>query len=377
MIYRITSIIFLLCTSVVVQASDTLIFTALNSLYPIQSGVPQYLKRPENLGIAGAQLAINESNKTGKFLNQTFELHQTSLLNNGWEKANVVLLNLNPEDTAQFIEEQVPKHRDKLFINIADQSSKWRSTTCDQSLFHTIPSYAMQADAIGQWMLSKQYKTVLAIYGDTAQDNDYLKAIQRTAKRFKLSLVEQKKWSGDFDLRRTAFEEIPAYTRTKTLYDVVFIADHLKTFGFSVPFNTHWSAPVVGDAGLYIGAWHHTIEQWGARQIQNRFAETFNRPMKSIDFAGYLAIRAVAYAAQVRQTTEIGQIAQTMRSDDFSLAAYKGRKLSFRAYNQQLRMPIALAHDQALLTNAPLKGFMHPTTELDTLGIDKYESCKS
>ena len=54
------------------------------------------------------------------------------------------------------------------------------------------------------------------------------------------------------------------------------------------------------------------------------------------------------------------------------------RALSFRAWNGQLRQPLYLLWPGAVVGTAPVEGFLHRTTELDTLGLDRPESaCKT
>jgi ABC transporter substrate binding protein (PQQ-dependent alcohol dehydrogenase system) len=60
--------------------------------------------------------------------------------------------------------------------------------------------------------------------------------------------------------------------------------------------------------------------------------------------------------------------------DDFEIAAFKGRSLTFRTWNGQLRQPIPLVQPRAVVGQAPLTGFLHPRTELDTLGFDAPET---
>ena len=63
-----------------------------------------------------------------------------------------------------------------------------------------------------------------------------------------------------------------------------------------------------------------------------------------------------------------------LKSPDFDLAAFKGRKLSYRPWDGQLRQPILIATAKLPVTVSPQQGFLHQFTELDTLGIDKPES---
>lgn len=64
----------------------------------------------------------------------------------------------------------------------------------------------------------------------------------------------------------------------------------------------------------------------------------------------------------------------TLFDDEFQLAAFKGRKLTYRPWNGQLRQPIPLVHPRGMVAQAPFEGFLHPRTDLDTLGFDEPES---
>ena len=63
-----------------------------------------------------------------------------------------------------------------------------------------------------------------------------------------------------------------------------------------------------------------------------------------------------------------------MLSDDFELAGFKGRPLTFRQWNGQMRQPIPLVHPRGLVAQAPFDGFLHPHNQMDTLGYDRPES---
>ncbi|NOU20506.1 MAG: branched-chain amino acid ABC transporter substrate-binding protein, partial [Methyloglobulus sp.] len=58
----------------------------------------------------------------------------------------------------------------------------------------------------------------------------------------------------------------------------------------------------------------------------------------------------------------------------FALQGYKGVPLSFRSWDHQLRQPVLLAAPRSLVAVAPIEGFLHPKTELDTLGYDQPET---
>ena len=126
----------------------------------------------------------------------------------------------------------------------------------------------------------------------------------------------------------------------------------------------------MGNAGLQALGWHVTHEQWGARQLQGRFIEQNSRAMTQYDYYSYLAVTAVSTAVQALKDRSGNSLYQYLLSDDAAIAAYQGRKLSFANTTRQLRQPLLLAHEGALVASAPLPGFLHQTNELDTLGAN-------
>ena len=116
------------------------------------------------------------------------------------------------------------------------------------------------------------------------------------------------------------------------------------------------------------------MEQWGAVQLQNRFEDHAGRNMRSKDYAAWAAVRALGEAVTRTASDDPNVLRAYMLSDEFELAAFKGRPLSFRSWNGQLRQPIPVVHPSAVVAVAPLEGFLHPTSELDTLGLDAPQS---
>jgi ABC transporter substrate binding protein (PQQ-dependent alcohol dehydrogenase system) len=185
--------------------------------------------------------------------------------------------------------------------------------------------------------------------------------------------VARKQWSFNTDLRRAAQQEIPLFTQDDD-YDVVVVADELGDFGEYVPYNTWLPRPVVGTQGLTPTAWHRVIEQWGAAQLQSRFEKRAGRWMNSTDYGAWLALRAVGEAAALTGSLDPQTISTKLLDPQFRMGGYKGRQLSFRSWSGQLRQPIPLVHPRALTSQSPQTGYLHPVTDLDTLGYDHSES---
>ncbi len=379
----ISFITFMLLTSFsAFSAPLTIHMTYLKLHKPHSPALSNIIKMASDSGYQGAKLAIADSNTTGKFLQQNFTLSAYD-----FKKPQNLLTRLKEEfnqgkaifilDTPLSLLKKVDlwaQNKDILLFNISESSNLLRSSQCLITMLHTAPSQAMKSDALAQWLLYKRLNKVLLIRGEKPADITLAKSFKRSAKRYGLKIIAEKPWSFNTDLRRNAQQEVPLFTQTSKEYDVVYVADQAKDFAEYIPFNTYLPRPVVGSAGLESLSWHRVIEQWGAAQLQTRFTKLTARYMNEIDFNAYLAIRSVAQAVHKTNSASVSALNAYIKSPDFKLAAYKGRKLSFRAWNGQLRMPIALVHPHGLVSQSPQAGILHPKTELDTLGFDQQES---
>ena len=346
------------------------------------AGTSNYFKKPENSGFQGAKLAISDSNTTGKFLQQHFSLSHflatkspqlLAYLDGQYQQGQRIFMLDVP--LAQLVQlEQWAKNKSVLLFNVSETADELRNSQCLSSVLHTIPSDAMKSDALAQWLLYRRMNKVLLVQGSNSEDVLLAKSFKRAAKRFGLKIIDEKQWDFNTDLRRSAQQEIPLFTQTVKDYDVVYVANKSKSFAEFLPFNTYLPRPVIGSAGLEALAWHSVIEQWGATQLQNRFIEMADRKMNELDFSAYLAVRSVAESVHKLHSNASNELIEYINSADFELAAYKGRKLSFRPWSRQLRMPLALVHPHALVSQSPQPGMLHPITELDTLGFDAQES---
>lgn len=350
---------------------------------PEMSAEPLLLKQPaDNKTLAGAKLAIEDSNTTGRFLKQHYQLNvvvddttkglidQLKSALAAEDAPGVVLIDV-PESAFSAIS-KVVLNSGALVMNISSREDALRQSQCTARMLHTVPSRAMLADAMTQYLMSRRWREWFLVTGNSKGDKAFSSAVQRSAKRFGAKIVEQKQWSFDTDLRRVAQKEIPLFTQHDD-YDVVVVADEQHLFDKYFPGNTWLPRPIVGTEGLVPTGWHWTLEQWGATQLQNRFYSQFARVMTGSDYAAWLAVRAISEAVTRTKSTASDVLYDYLLSDSFELAAFKGRKLSFRAWNGQLRQPIPLVHPNGLTALLPLEGYMHPVTDLDTLGYDKPE----
>ena len=154
-------------------------------------------------------------------------------------------------------------------------------------------------------------------------------------------------------------------------------ADESEVFAGYLPYRTWDPRPVAGSAGLVPTTWDAAFDQWGAVQLQNRFVRAFHRFMTPLDMQAWSAARMVGEAAARANSADPAKLAAFIKSPDFSLAAFKGQKLTLRDWNWQLRQPILLFDGRNTVSVSPQEGYLHQFSQLDTLGLDRPETkCK-
>ena len=96
--------------------------------------------------------------------------------------------------------------------------------------------------------------------------------------------------------------------------------------------------------------------------------------MTSTDYAAWVAARTIGEASARIKSFDSAKIRNYILSEDFEIAAYKGIKVTYRKWSQQLRQRILLASPRSLVSVSPQKEFLHKFSEMDTLGFDVSES---
>jgi ABC transporter substrate binding protein (PQQ-dependent alcohol dehydrogenase system) len=343
---------------------------------------------PPDDGIAGARLAISDNNTTGRFLKQEFALE---VVESGNIPDLVAQVDKQVESGASFIVADASPQavvaladslqgRRALILNAGSSDDRLREQDCRPNVVHTAPSRAMLADALAQYLVWKQWRRWFLVSGTSPDDEAFAAAVRRAAKRFGARIVEERAFKSEVGSRRAdggheqIQQQIPSFTQNAPAYDVLVVADEGGQFGEYFPYRSWDARPVAGTQGLVPVSWHPALEQWGATQFQNRFRRLANRPMRPLDYDVWVAVRSIGEAATRAKSAAPPDLIEYLKSSDFDLAAFKGRKLTYRAWDGQLRQPLLIVTAKLPVTVSPQPGFLHQFSELDTLGVDKPES---
>ncbi|NPU11663.1 ABC transporter substrate-binding protein [Bradyrhizobium sp. 83012] len=359
-----------------------------------RAGVPQTLSPLDQPaaddGVAGAKLAIEDNNTTGKFLNQRFTLvdrrvkddeDAAQAANELAAKTGFILADL-PADALLKVADSL-RGRGITLLNVGATDDRLREQDCRANVIHVAPTRSMLADGLAQYLVWKQWKRWLLVTGSHDKDKLFADALRRAATRFGAKIVEERTFEDTGGARRTDSgvtliqRQMPVFTQKAPAYDVLVAADESEVFANYLPYRTWDARPVAGSAGLRPASWDPAQDQWGATQLQNRFMKLASRRMDALDMQAWMAVRMVGEAASRTNSGDTKAMSDYLKGPNFTIAAFKGTRLSLRDWNLQLRQPILLADGRMIVSVSPQEGFLHQVSELDTLGVDRPETkCK-
>ena len=380
---------YMLAATSAIPASDSLVVKIGYLSRVERAETISLLEQPApNNGVAGAQLAIEDNNTTGKFLNQSFSLEATRLKDSEDPVAAAmqladrgVLLTILDLPAGMLLKiADAGRARGLLLFNVGAADDRLRQEDCRLDVIHVAPSHSMLADGLAQYLVWKRWRRWLLAVGSHDPDKLYADALRRAAGRFGAKIVQERVFPDTGGARRTDSglvqiqSQIPLFTQSAPDYDVLIAADESQIFASYLPYRTHDPRPVAGSAGLVPTSWDASLDQWGAIQLQDRFRRLFSRRMTALDMQAWTAVRMIGEAAARLNTADTKNMFDYMKGPDFAVAAFKGRKLTVRDWNLQLRQPILLTDGRVIVSVSPQEGFLHQFSELDTLGIDRPET---
>jgi ABC transporter substrate binding protein (PQQ-dependent alcohol dehydrogenase system) len=260
-----------------------------------------------------------------------------------------------------------------LLFNVSAEADALRGPDCFVNLMHLIPSTAMRTDALMQYVVARKWRDVLVLEGPDARDSDTVHALERSAKRFGARIVAKRPFVLGSDPRERHQNNLALLTAGAS-YDVVFAADESREFSRFLPYQTMSPRPVIGDAGLTAGAWHWAWDRDGGANVSRRFRRMTQRPMRSEDWAAWVGVKSIIEAVLRARSTDFAIVTAYLKGGEFRVDGSKGQALSFRRWDNQLRQPVQLSTQDAVIAQAPFTQFLHQSENLDTLGADRPDS---
>ncbi|MFN3525930.1 MAG: ABC transporter substrate-binding protein [Paracoccus sp. (in: a-proteobacteria)] len=341
---------------------------------------------PEDLGFAGARLAIEDNDTTGRFMGQDFDAIEvtatpdtaadelTAILDDGIEFVVI----LADDATTLALADQAGDRA--MIFNARARGDNLRGTDCRVNTIHVAPSRAMMADGLAQFLMWKNWPRWFLIHGSHPEDQALAEAYRRAAAKFGARIVEEREYQDTGGARRTdsghvqVQAQMPVFTQRAAEHDIVIAADEADIFAAYLPYLTWDARPVAGSAGLVPRSWHPAMEAWGGTQFQTRFERLANRPIREDDYQAWLSLRIVGEAATRTQSGDPEVLKDYILSDSFDVAGFKGQALTVRDWDHQVRQPVLLTTGVLTTSVSPQEQYLHQTSQLDTLGFDRPET---
>ena len=340
--------------------------------------------RPRHRPWPGAEVALRDSRILGRALNLDFALERARAADaealsrrmDTLAAQGVRFFLADADGAALSALAEHARGRGLVLFNVSEPDDALRGAACAADLLHTVPSRRMLSDALVQYLVSRRWTRVLVLRGPEPDDALAAAAFAVSARKFGARIVATRDFVLSNDPRERDLNNVILLTQGAD-YDVVFVADALDVTARAVPYRTALPRPVVGAEGLIPEAWHWTWERYGAPQLNQRFERRAGRRMTGRDWAAWVAVKAIVEAVARTKGTDPAAMSAYLLSDALTLDGYKGVPMSFRSWDHQLRQPILLHSDTAVVARAPIEGFLHPKQYMDTLGVDAPETkCK-
>ena len=130
--------------------------------------------KPRGRPWAGAEVALRESRILSRALGVKFRFEKVSGKNN--EELIAAINRMHKTQNIAFFIMDTPvetliavteatRNKQLLLFNVSESADKLRGIQCKSHLMHTIPSYAMLADGLAQYLVTKRWKNILLLRG--------------------------------------------------------------------------------------------------------------------------------------------------------------------------------------------------------------------
>ena len=130
-------------------------------------------------------------------------------------------------------------------------------------------------------------------------------------------------------------------------------------------------------AGGAAAAWDSRLERFGADQLNQRFRARFGEEMDSQGWVGWFAVKVLWESTLRARATLPATLLRYLGSDAAQFDGHKGRPLSFRPWDHQLRQSLYVSAPGSAPVEVPRStpGSDEPSRDLlDRLGTPRNQS---
>jgi len=308
--------------------------------------------------LRGAKLGITEADSLAQMFGKKIDLvlspvpgreRVASVASRLIKEGVSVLVSGGDERAAEALIE-VAREGKALFLNVGSASDRLRTELCDRHTFHLHASVQMHVGAAGHWLIEEKRLRRWAVLSESDE-------IQRAVVAFaeaRGATVEEgaQAVSGTTDWRPTLerlraakpealwiglrAETVPGFLQQ---YGRAGLAGELV--GITPDAIGLPNVDPAGLSGVWPVMWHHTLEKYSARDLNSRYRRRFGQRLDGASWSAWAALKLVG-EAMLRAGTTPQALLEYLESDP-PFDGHKGRPLTFRKWDHQLRQPMYLA----------------------------------
>ncbi|HEX2205532.1 MAG TPA: ABC transporter substrate-binding protein [Longimicrobium sp.] len=124
-------------------------------------------------------------------------------------------------------------------------------------------------------------------------------------------------------------------------------------------------------------AWHPSLERFGAEQLRDRHRARFGEEMDSQGWAGWFAVKVLWESTLRARSADPAALIAHIERESTQFDGHKGRPLSFRPWDHQLRQPlyaVSPSGEVAEVPSAPRESGIPSKELLDRIGTTAAET---
>jgi ABC transporter substrate binding protein (PQQ-dependent alcohol dehydrogenase system) len=233
-----------------------------------------------------------------------------------------------------------------LFLNVGCAADRLRSERCDRHAFHLHASVQMHAGAAAFWLAEEKKLRRWAVVGA----DELRRTVAAFASARGATVAEDlavahgtPDWGPTIERLRAAQAEAVWLGVPASQVDAFLPRYAQAGVGGELIVLDPDAGPLreaAGASGVRPLMWHHTLEKYSARELNNRHRRRFAEPLDGASWSAWAALKLVG-EAMLRQGTTPRAIVEYLESDP-PFDGHKGRALTFRKSDHQLRQPLYL-----------------------------------
>jgi ABC-type branched-subunit amino acid transport system substrate-binding protein len=274
--------------------------------------------------LRGAQMGAAEAEQLAQMFGKRVELVAPKLAGTegvaaaaaGLVKDGVAVLVGGGDLVAAEALREVARGGKALFLNVGCPADRLRSERCDRHTFHLHASLQMHAGAAAFWLAEEKKLKRWAVL---AGSEDLRRPLAAFAAMRGATVVE------DVTQAEALWVGLPG-----TGGELAILAPEAGV----VP------TPEAAASGVRPLMWHHTLERYSARELNNRHRRRFDEPLDGASWSAWAALKLVGEAL-LRQGPTPRALVEYLESEP-PFDGHKGRALTFRKEDHQLRQPMYL-----------------------------------